>query len=73
METELTVEPITTSLTGLRPGVEVARERITDLISAIWDAMRCDALTREQLSDLKLYSVELREQLDLMDTLTIYQ
>lgn len=73
METELKVEPVEPNLIGLKPGIEVARDRITDLLIAIWHTMKCNALTREQLSDLKLLSIELREQLDLMDTLTIYQ
>lgn len=72
-EKEITGKQAETSLLALKPGIVVAKERIADLLSVIGNSLDGCEPTRELISGLKLLSVELNEQLDLIDTLVIYQ
>lgn len=58
---------------GVKPFALVAVPRINDLLSGIGRYVNEPNLTRDLIGYAKLWATELHEQLDLIDTMLIYE
>lgn len=58
---------------GVKPFALVAVPRINDLLSGIGRYVNEPNLTRELIGQAKFWATELNEQLDLIDTMLIYE
>lgn len=57
---------------GVIPYGYVASDRINDLLGAIGRYINDTPLTQEKVKTVKLWTVELNEQIDLLSTMLIY-
>ena len=58
---------------GVKPFALVAVPRINDLLSGIGCCVNEPNLTRDRIGLARLWATELQEQLDLIDTMLIYE
>lgn len=58
---------------GVKPFTFVAVPRINDLLAGIGRYVNEPNLTRDLISSAKLWATELQGQLDLIDTMLIYE